>query len=182
MLCAIAFGIFFISVPPGFTAQQANAPTNRVAEIRTLIQQLRWRRGVDLKHYEAIKDDVSQNLLRELDAYISQNFPADSTAAQVKAGIDAVLGVKNGDLIHNIVLSSDLPSGHFLIVGFELEGAGTNDLNGYGDRVCFRAYQSSRGRLVHVANSGNMSNSALAALHALSLRASQSSDDFWFIA
>lgn len=182
MLCAIAFEIFFISVPPGFTAQQANAPTNRVAKIRTLTQQLRWRKGGDLKHYEAIKDNVSQSLFRELDAYISQNFPADSTAAQVRAGLDEVLEVKNGDLIQNVVFSSDLPAGRFLIVGIELEGAGTNDLNEYGDRICFRAYQASGRRLVYVANSGNMSDSALTALHALPLRAPQVGGDSWFIA
>jgi len=74
--------------------------------------------------------------------------------------LDAILGRKNGDIVHNVVFSTDLLSGHFLIIDFELEGGGTNSSNGVGDEVCFRAYRASGNRFAYVASTGAPTYSA----------------------
>ena len=164
-------------------AQQETTRTDHAAKIKTLSDQLRPHTGDGgLEHYIAIKDAVSKDLLSEIDAYIAESFPADSSAAQVKAGLDATLGYKEGDLEQSIVFLTNLPAGRFLIVGIELPGAGTSEREGYGDSVCFRAYAESGGKFTYTASTGDLSNSALYGLNAQVLKVPPVAGQFWFVA
>jgi len=168
-------------LPVGIAAQQNN-PIDHAAHIKTLSEQLRVHAGQGLEHFESIKEDVSRELYAELDAYVTENFTPSSSSSQLQAGLDTVLGRKEGDDRHNIVFSVDLQAGHFLIVGIELLGAGTNSSNGYGDSVRFRAYGVSGQSLVYVACTGDLSDSALADLNAKIVPEGSVLGQFWFAA
>lgn len=168
--------------PVSVVAQQNDVQTDHAVRIKTLSEQLRWRKGGDLKQYESIKDDVTKKLVGEIDAYITDSFTSDSTVGEVKTGLDTVLGRKDGDDMHNLVFSTNLAGCQFLIVGIELLGGGTNASNGYGNGVSFRAYTISGSKFVYVASTENLSDSALVSLNALRIPAPPVTGEFWFMA
>ena len=167
-------------------AQQAEVQTNHAARIKALSEQLRWHDGEEREHYEAVKDDIRRSLFSELDAYISETFSASATATQVKASLDAVLGREKGDSVRNIVFSSVLPSGHFLIVGIELWQGGPAISE---NTVSFRAFKESENKLVYVVSidalaraHGDAGSQPLGQLNAEALKAPPVDGEFWFIA
>jgi len=180
LVITLLFGIL-VANGVGAAAQQPDR-TDHAALIKMLSDELRPHEGAGLDHYAAIKEGVSRDLLDELDAFVCVGFPGESTAAGVKAKLDAALDRKEGDLEQNVVFWADLPLGRFLVIGVELQGAGTNATEGYGNRVLFRAYKQSGGKFVYVASVENLASSALAGLNAEILKGAPVEGEFWFIA
>jgi hypothetical protein len=183
--CLTILALYQILAASGarIAAQAKGTQTDHVSRIKALSDQLRPPTDAGgQKHYMAIKDAVSKDLLNEIDAYIGDSFPANSNAAQIKVGLDAVLGYKNGDVERNVAFLTELPAGRFLIAGIELLGAGTTNLEGYGDSICFRAYSESDGKFIYVASTGELSNSALYGLNAETLKVPPIAGEFWFLA
>lgn len=156
------------------------ARANRFAKVKELADQLRWSDEAGLKRYEALKSEVTQQLLGKIDLFISESFQADSaTPEQVKAGLDALLGRRGDESEHNVAFAADLAGGRFLIVGVELRRGGTaiND-----DWFSFRAYTDSGNRFALVATEDDLSGSAGVDLHAEVLPASPLPAEIWFFA
>lgn len=168
-----------LAFPISVAAQGNGVPADHASRIRSLSEQLRWHNEEELKQYDATKAAVTQNLLHEIDRYIAENFSSDSTADQVKSGLDSVLGRKDGELIHNVAFLADLPSGHFLIVGIELWRGGSAIGE---DAVSFRAYQASGKKLFYTASIGDMTDLGVIDLNATRVPAPPSvPGEFWFI-
>lgn len=161
-------------------AQQDRLSTDRATRVGALSGQLHWHDEAGRKRYEAVKDQVTQTLLSEIDGYIGESFdPRSATAEQVQKGVDAFLGYREGGLFNNIVFLADLPDGHFLIIGIEIWRGGS--VNGE-DAISFRAYANSGGKFVHVASVNDLTDSGVASLFAKALPTPPVAGQFWFIA
>jgi hypothetical protein len=160
--------------------QVTNGRTNHVEKVKTLSEQLRWHDEAGQEKYAATKDEVTRQVLNEIDAFVSDSFqPSSATAELVRAGLDALLGHKSGDVIHDLAFSVDLPRGHFLIAGIELSRGGDAIAD---DAISFRAYKAVGNRLVFAANTDNFSDSSLVDLHAEALSDLPAVGEFWFMA
>lgn len=187
--CLVSFTFCLVLAAQGHiaAAQQAEAQTDHAARIKALSEQLRWHDEAGQSQYEGVKDAVTRSLFSEIDGYISDAFQASSaTAEQVRAGVDALLGRKEGDDLHDVAFLADLPGGNFLIVGIELWRGGTaiNE-----DAMSFRAYKKSEGKFVYVASIDALTGAAeggsdttLVDLNAEPLKAPPVGGEFWFIA
>ncbi len=148
-----------------------------------LSEQLRWHNPDEMARYDATKDAVTRKLFSEIDGYISDNFqPGSATAEQVKAGVDALLGRKKGDDLHDIAFLADLPGGHFMIIGIELWRGGPAISD---DAMSFRAYKESESKFVPVVTIDfptGANGQALSDLNAEALKSPPVDGEFWFIA
>jgi hypothetical protein len=180
--CAIIAALCQMLSGYGFAAQDQprEVQPDHAAMVRTLSDQLRWHDEAGSKQYDTVKDDLTRRLLDEVDAYIADSFDASSaTAAQVKAGLDALLGIKEGGLTNQFAFTANLPSGHFLIVGVELLRGGQAISE---DAISFRAYEQAGKSYRLVSSTANLSDSSLVALHALALPSPPIAGQFWIMA
>lgn len=168
-----------LAVSIGMSQQTATNSNSHAARISTLSQQLRWQRKEEMSQYNAVRDSATQDLLKEIDGYIADSFSSGSTADQVKAGLDSVLGRKDGDDMYNIVFSTELPTGHFLVVGIELWRGGPAISE---NAISFRAYQASAGKFIPIASTANLADSALGDLNAKIIPEGSVLGQFWFVA
>ena len=164
-------------------AQQDQIQANRGARIKALAEQLRWHSPDEMARYDATKDAVTRKLFSEIDGYISDNFqPGFATTEQIKAGVDALLGRKKGDGLHDVAFLADLPGGHFMIVGIELWRGGPAISE---DAMSFRAYKGSESKFVPVASIDFPTGSnggSLDGLNAEALKSPPVDGEFWLIA
>jgi hypothetical protein len=106
---------------PGI-AQTPQPPVNLVESVGRLLKELRWHDNESHQQYLRIKDERTKRLLSEVDGFVTESYsPGTATADQVKAGLDALLGHKKGDMTESTALSVSLPTGQFLVVGVEVE-------------------------------------------------------------
>src|SRR4249919_3299887 len=109
---------------PGI-AQTPQPPVNRVESVGRLLKELRWHDNKSHQQYLRIKDERTKRLLSEVDGFVTESYsPGTATADQVKAGLDALLGHKKGDMTESTALSVSLPTGQFLVVGVEVTRGG----------------------------------------------------------
>jgi len=160
--------------------QVSNGRTNHIEKVKTLSEKLRWHDEAGQEKYAATKHEVTRQVLNEIDAFVSDSFqPSSATTELVGAGLDALLGHKSGDVMHDLAFSVDLPHGHFLIAGIELSRGGDAIAD---DAISFRAYKAVGNRLVFAANTDNFSDSSLVDLHAEALSGLPAVGEFWFMA
>jgi hypothetical protein len=167
-------------------AQQAEAQTDHAARIKALSEQLRWHDEAGREQYEAARDNLTQSVLQEIDSYVAESFnPGSTSADQVRDGIDALWGRKKGDMLHDLAFLTDLPGGHFLIVGIELWRGGPAIAE---DKMSFRAYKASGNNFAYVSSIDALAGTpdavksqALLDLNAEALK-SPVHGEFWFIA
>jgi len=157
---------------------QSPVPDKRVELIRNLSNQLRWHGEDGLKEYERTRAAVTERILEEVDGFVVDNFlPGRATADSVREGVDALLGHKKGDMMHDVAFSVNLPAGRFLLLGVEL-WRGSDALS--DDAISFRAYSQNGGRLVPVANTDVWD--ICCDLHAKPLPTMPVPGEFWFLA
>ena len=169
-------------------AQTTAAPADRANNVRQLSNELRWHDAEGHKQYLRIKEDRTKRLLSEVDGFISETVsPSATTAGQVKAGLDALLGHTMGEGRDSAAFSVNLPNGHFLIIGVELwRGGGAMS----EDAMSFRAYRETENKFVLVADTdyrhtGDVSEESWEPLVNLSVKALPTApvaSQFWFIA
>jgi hypothetical protein len=167
------------------TAQQIT-PANHADAVAKLSAQLRWHDEAGRSEYERTKEETTNNLLSEIDNFVSVSFsPAATTADQVKVGLDAFLGHKPGGVVQNVAFLANLPNGKFLIVGVEIWRGGLAIAE---DAVSFRAYKQSGDKFVFTTHtedlhSSDAENPYLTSLCAKVLASPLSMvGEFWFIA
>jgi hypothetical protein len=169
--------------------QTTAAPGDRANTVRKLSKELRWRDAEDHKRYLKIRDERTRRLLREVDGFVAETFlPGTATADRVKAGLDALLSHKKGDLQGSVAFLVNLPAGHFLITGVEVTRGGGAISE---DAISFRAYREAGGQFVTVADadyppySGDVHEDGfgpLVFLNAEALSSQPVASEFWFIA
>ena len=136
-------------------APQQTTPASHADAVARLSKQLRWHSEAESKQYDAVRDQVTQQVLGEIDGFISDNFhPGTATADQVKAGLDGLLGYKLGGVIYNVAFLANLPSGKFLIAGIELWRGGRAIAD---DAVSIRAYKETGNKFVLAASTDPLS-------------------------
>jgi hypothetical protein len=166
-------------------APRQTTPASRADAVAKLSKQLRWNDEPSHQRYLAARDQVTQQLLGEIDGFISDNFqPSTATAAQVKTGLDSLLGYKAGDVMRDVSFSVGLPRGRFLIAGIELWRGGGNFAE---DAVSFRAYRRSGDKFALVAHtedlhSSDAENPYLYCFYGEALPNAPAVGEFWFMA
>jgi hypothetical protein len=152
--------------------------------IGDLSNRLRWHGEDEHNEYERTKAAVTERLLEEVDGFVVDNFlPGKVTPDSVREGVDALLGHKKDDTMHDVAFSVNLPAGRFLILGVELWRGGGALLE---DAISFRAYSQNRSRLVPVAHTDVWDGVDIWAgvnnLHAKPLPTAPVPGEFWFLA
>jgi hypothetical protein len=163
---------------------QSPVRVNRAEVIRDLSKQLRWHDEAEHNEYERTKVALTERLLEEVDGFVIDNFlPATTTADSVRQAVDALLGYKQRDIMHNVAFSVTLAEGRFLIVGVELWRGGEAIAE---NAISFRAFGQRGSRLVLVANTevwdGAEKWAGVMRLHAKPLPTSPMSGESWFFA
>jgi hypothetical protein len=170
----------FVAHPVRGQTLNGEAQTNHSLKIRESSKQLHWQNGPGHERYDAVKETVTQSVFDEVDGYITETYSAAVTPEQVKAGIDTLMGRKDGDDLGDFAFSTNLPSGKFMIVGIELPRGGPAISE---DAIAFRAYGTVGNKLKFIASTGNLSQSEyLVSLRAKALPASPVPGEFWFMA
>jgi hypothetical protein len=158
--------------------QVSNGRTNHIEKVKTLSAQLRWHDEAGQEKYAATKDEVTRQVLNEIDAFVLDSFqPSSATAELVRAGLGGLLGYRSSDLTHDVAFVVNLPQGHFLIAGIEVSGGGDAIPD---DTISFRAYRETGNRFVFVANTDSLSH--LVDLQVEALAGVPLSSEFWFMA
>ena len=163
--------------------QRETAALTHAARIADLAKHLRWHGQAEGREYVRIRDDVTSNLLTEIDGVVTDSFRPGVQPGQVRSGLDALLGYKEGDGFHNVAFVADIAGEQYLIVGVELwrgpevrapdsAAAPTEpplpdaaarpptlpgeELPGqaWGNAISFRAYRATGDRLIAVGNQG----------------------------
>ncbi len=135
-------------------AQQGAAAKRHAAVVAKLSKQLRWNDEPSHQRYLAARNQATQQLLSEIDGFISDNFqPGTATADQVKAGLDILLGYNNKSGGNNFAFSVSLPSGKFLVAGVEIWRGGRAMAE---DAVSIRAYKETGNKFVLAASTGDL--------------------------
>jgi hypothetical protein len=186
MRSLVLLGMSSVLLSNPFFAQDASPRTAvaaRYAEaIADLSNQLRWHDAAGEKRYHENSVKATQELLRNVDGFVSVAIPASATAEQAKAALDSLLGRKEGDVMQDVAFSVDLPVGSFLIVGAELLRGGPAITE---DAMSFRAYRRAE-KLSFVGQIDDLRSGtgdpSLAYLHALALPNSPVAGEFWFLA
>ena len=128
----------------GLAQAQQRTTVSHAAVLAKLSKQLLWHDEASHKQYLAVRDQVTQQTLNEIDSFISDGYQsATATADEVKAGLDGLLGYRSRDGLTNVSFLVDLPGGKFLITGIELRRGGGNFAE---DAISFRAYNQSGGK------------------------------------
>jgi hypothetical protein len=168
-----------------FAQAQQRATVSHAAAVAKLSKQLLWHDEATQKQYLAVRDQVTQQTLHEIDSFISDSYqPATATADAVKAGLDGLLGYKSRDALKNVSFLVNLPGGRFLITGIELRRGGGNFAE---DAISFRAYGQSGGKFVLVAHiedfhSSDAGNPFVYSFYCEPLPAPPVIGEFWFLA
>lgn len=165
----------------------------RAANVAQLLKELRWHDNPSHENYLQIREERTTRLLTEIDRFVAEAFaPRTATSITVQNGLDALLGHKRGDGAGSVVFSTNLPVGHFLVVGLEItRGGGALP----EDAFSFRAYKDTGDTFVFVAatrygHGGAVVNAerpleelnALFGLHAKPVPSRPVGNEFWFIA
>jgi len=168
--------LVFINIAGG-QAQPTKAVNNRVSAVAAVSKRLQWNDESSRHEYLQMRDATTNELLREVDGFISESFNARSVVAdRVKLSLDGLLGHKDGDWRTSIAITTDLPSGRFLVIGIQVPRGGPAIAE---DAVSIRAYKAEGDKFVFVADTGRDLDNHFLNAKALS---SPNPNEVWLIA
>lgn len=175
--CLRGLTVLLIVFSPVRAQENSRNASSYAEKIKALVQQLRWRDEAGLERYESTKDRITSEILSDVDGFISDTFkPSSATLEFVRAGLNALLGYKSGDIWHNTAYAVDLAQGHFLIAGVELSG-GSDAID--DDAISFRAYRQTGNKFLLTAHAEVIR--AVADWHVKALAQTPVPNEFWFL-
>jgi hypothetical protein len=193
-LLALGFAV----VCPAAVAQEIRpipAPVDRVETVARLLDVLRRtdnpttefeRAGPPYtpSSYRVIKDSVTQQVLSEVDIFVTDLLlPGSMPVAQMKSWLDQLLNHAPHSLEAASVFPVTLPSGRYLVIGVDVPRIGPPP----EDALSLRAYKESAGQFRLVADAelvraeGGVTQT-MSSLHVAALRSQPVSGEFWFLA
>ena len=177
----------------GHSAPSAHAQTpsvDRAARVDRLLKELLSYDGTgpSPERYVQIRDNNTQQVLSEVDAFVGEHFIPGSkwSAEEVTAGLQQLLHVRTAPLARSTFFAN-LPSGRFLVTCVEVRRMGGS---GPEDAMWFRAYREVGSQYLPAANAefllpGNTSQvepRLLGNLRTVELRRRPVTSEFWFLA